>query len=213
MNITLERSLRQLNKAHVTDGELKFLLRGRSMDGQKAIIKRAVSEEVVVRLRRGLYWVSDFVTTTKPHERELGCLMYGDACVSLESALSFHGMIPEAVYTTTCATPLRNRDFRTKLGAFSFCHVPAKNFLVGTKRLELYGTAFFMATPWRALTDYVYCYKKFWASLSELEEDIRLNVDEFPKLSKKLMSQLIAYYDCKRVTLFLTSMMREQNHG
>ena len=212
MNITFERALRQLNQAVCTDGELKFLLRSHSLDGQKAIIKRAVAEHVLVRLRRGQYWVSDFVTTTKPHGRELGCLLYGGtACLSLESALSFHQMIPEAVYTTVCVTPDRNKDFRTPLGAFSFCRVPAHNFLVGVERVELYGTAFYVATPWRALTDYVYCYKKFWASMTELEEDIRLNVDEFPKLTKKLMSQLIMYYDCKRVTLFLTGLMREQN--
>ena len=40
--------------------------------------------------------------------------------ISLETALSYHGLIPEAVYQTASVTAARGRAFDTSIGRFTF---------------------------------------------------------------------------------------------
>ncbi|HSW71384.1 MAG TPA: hypothetical protein VLH77_05335 [Gammaproteobacteria bacterium] len=77
----------------------------------------------------------------KPHPFELAQYIYGPSYISLESALSFHKLIPETVYTVTSTTVKRSREFQTPLGVYSFLHLPPENFYV-----EVWSVDFFMSS-------------------------------------------------------------------
>jgi predicted transcriptional regulator of viral defense system len=91
---------------------------------------------VVVRVKKGLYIFGDEYRI-RPFSREsLANLIYGPSIISLESALSFHGLIPERVATVTSVTPKRSKRFTTPVGCFVYRQVPLSYFLWAWKGLK-----------------------------------------------------------------------------
>jgi len=207
MPLAFERKLRQQPRAFCTDAELQYLLPS-STDARKAVIKRAVAQGLLIRIKRGLYCIAEEIGLKKINSFELAQFIYGLSCISLESALSYYGLIPEAVYTTTSVTIKRSKKFSTPIGEYDYCKVPSENFLIAVNRVEFEGIVFFIASPWRVLTDYVYCYKKDWDSLLDLENDLRLSVEDLPKVSSLLAENLKDYYRNKRVDAFIDTIMQ-----
>jgi hypothetical protein len=73
--------------------------------------------------------------------------------VSLQSALAYHGVIPEAVPVVTSATTGRPRRFKTPFGEFMYRHVHP-GFFWGYQELELEpGQPAYVALPEKALLD------------------------------------------------------------
>ena len=58
--------------------------------------------------------------------------IYGPSYISFEYALSFYGMIPEAVYTVTSATfeKKKKKKFETAFGTFTYRDVLQRHFLL-----------------------------------------------------------------------------------
>ena len=104
-----------------------------------ALLKRAVASREIWRLRRGLYCLSDRYTQGRVNPLELAQRIHGPSYVSLETALSHHGWIPEGVQAVTSATLGRSRTFETPVGLFSFTRVPQRRFLAGVRRVSTDG--------------------------------------------------------------------------
>jgi predicted transcriptional regulator of viral defense system len=83
-------------------------------------INKLLSKGEIVRIRKGLY------TFGRPYRRGplsrelLANLVYGPSYVSLDYALSYHGLIPERVSTVTSVALGRSRKFDTPLGTFTY---------------------------------------------------------------------------------------------
>lgn len=205
MNSELAQILRRRRQVIYTITDLQALMSGTS-DGRKAVIKRAIADGTLIHIKRGLYYANPEITHKKPHGFDVAQLIYGPSSISLESALSYHNLIPEAVYTTTSVTIKRSKLFRTPLGHYEFQKVPLSHFFLGVERIAYDDTVFLMATPWRAMTDFVYCRKRNWPNPSALEADLRLDFASMPALTKKFAKQLADYYHNKRVNKFLNNM-------
>jgi len=83
-------------------------------------ITRLLASGAVVRVKKGLYCFGE-AFRKEPLSREyLANLIYGPSYVSLEYALSHHGLIPERVETVTSMTTRRSRHFDTPFGTFSY---------------------------------------------------------------------------------------------
>lgn len=67
-------------------------------------------------------------------------MLYAPSTISLESALAFHGLIPEAIYQTTSTTQKRTCRFSTPLGDFIYHAVPSCNTLAGVESIKLDNT-------------------------------------------------------------------------
>jgi len=209
MTRALERILQRYPRPFVTGAELACLLKG-TPDSRYGKVKRMLAAGKLLHVKRGLYCLTEEVGYfNKPHPFELAQFIYGPSLVSLESALSYHGLIPEAVYTTTNVTGKRSKTFMTSLGRFYFQHVPLNNLYAETTRMTENGHTFFIAKPWRAICDYVYCYKKDWHSLDPLVNSLRIEVDNLPDLSNEEVQTLDAYYHQQRMRLFLTGVKNE----
>jgi hypothetical protein len=46
--------------------------------------------------------------------------IYHPAYLSLETALSYHGLIPKGVYTLTCVSLLKTQEYHTPIGTFCY---------------------------------------------------------------------------------------------
>lgn len=110
----------------------------------------------LLQLRRGLYTLAPPYRKTHPHPFLLANQMMRGSYVSLQSALSYHGLIPEGVPVTTSVTTGRPGRWDTPLGAFAFRHVRSELFQ-GYRRIEVAkDQEAFVATPEKALLDLIY---------------------------------------------------------
>lgn len=209
MNYAMYTNLQQLKNQYISQTELRYLLDG-TEDSRYAKVKRAVASGVLIRVRRGLYCINPNMAREKPHPYELAERIYPPSVISLESALSYYGLIPESVKVITSVTPRRKHYFSTPLGDYAYMTVPSKNFMLSVQRIVDSEAVYMMASPWRAITDYVYCYKKDWNSIDPLVQSLRMEKEEIPKLTQEEADQLMSYYHQQRIRVFLAGIIRSQ---
>jgi len=124
----LEEIRTHIPKDVFTEREIKLALPTATSASRHNKLTRAVAEGHLIRLKRGVYYLA------KPHQRrglnlfEVSYHLYFPSYISLESALAYYQLIPEAVYTTTAVTPKQARTVETPLGTFSYNHLPTKIF-------------------------------------------------------------------------------------
>lgn len=194
---------------YLGDLELAAQFQG-SPDSRYGKVKRLLAEGKLVHLRRGLYYLPDSTGNSPlPHPFEVAQFIYGPSYISLESALSFHQLIPEAVYTTTCVTTKRAKTFSNALGRFVYDHLPLNFFFAHVTHIQHDGTQFYVATPWKAICDMIYCYKNKSKKLSEFCDNLRIEIETLPPLTAIIIDELTHYYQNHRVSRFLKQAARE----
>ena len=119
-------------------------------------LDRWVKSERVIRLRRGVYLLSDRYFKTPAHPFAAANALKKASYVSLQSALAHHGMIPEFVPVTTSVTTGRPEELSTPIGRFQFRHVRIP-LLFGFGEMEIARDQMaLLAGPEKALVDLLY---------------------------------------------------------
>ena len=181
-----------------------------SADRRYGLVKRALAGGQLMHIRRGLYCLAPRYQKKKINPYALAEHIHGPSYISLESALSWHGWIPEAVYTLTSVSLGKSKEFRTPLGVFSYTRVPQRILYAGVERLvDEAGDVFFMASPIKALADYVHVHRKDWTGLQPVLEDLRIEPDEMGAVTVDEIDLLLENYSSTRVTRFLRGIRKE----
>jgi predicted transcriptional regulator of viral defense system len=180
-----------------------------SADSRYGIIKRALKRGEIVRLKRGLYMLGPKLRRKGINLFQLAQMVYGPSYISLESALAHHRWIPEGVFSVTSVSARRSKEVKTPLGVFSYAHIPSNDFWAGVERVEMPGGIFLMATPWRALTDYVHVHNLTWKGLEPVVESLRVDPECFKTGSKPLLRKLEKATRSERVLIFLRGIRKE----
>lgn len=135
---------------------------GQILSGQRSVadvrrqLDRWVKSGRVLRLRRGVYALSRPYAHIQPHPFAVACVLRKASYVSLQSALSHHGMIPEDVPVVTSVTTGRPEELATPIGRFHFRHVATSRFF-GFSEAEVSRDQYaLLATPEKALVDLLY---------------------------------------------------------
>lgn len=163
----------------------------------------------LIRVKKGLYVFGD-VIRQKPYSLELlANLIYGPSAISLNYALSYYGLIPEAVHTITSITNKRNKRFSTPVGDFTYAYLPSTKYAIGIQLQRLpSNTRFLMASPEKALCDMVALSAKNIRIASENEvgaflfDDLRIDEDAFKQLSMPDILQIADCYHQPRLKQF-----------
>lgn len=156
--------------------------------GVRRQLSRLTASGRLVQLRRGLYALAPPFRKVKPHPFLVANRMVRASYVSRQSALAYHGLIPEHVPVVTSVTTSRPGRWETPMGAFDYRHIKSEFFL-GYGMLELGdGQAALVATPEKALLDLVYLQpasdnREYLREL-RLENLDRLNSDELGRLAE-----------------------------
>jgi hypothetical protein len=181
--------------------------RGARLD---ALVKRATASGEIRRIYRGLYSLADRFMRARIDPLELAQRIYGPSYVSLETALSHHGWIPEAVHAITSVALGRTRSFATPLGLFTFTRVPQRTFLSGVRRVSMErGGAFLLATPLKALADLVYAQRRDWHSVAPVVDSLRVEEESLAELTAELFDEVMSAYKPGRASRFLAGLRKD----
>lgn len=138
-------------------------------------LSRFVRRELVRPVKRGLY--------AFPHatidELTMAGYLYQPSYISLETALHYHGVIPDIPLSVTSVTTVTTKKITTDAGVYYYHKIPPKLFW-GYSR-EPYAMAF----PEKALLDFTYLRGKHAA--------LGLRVD-WSTINKKLLHKYDQYY-------------------
>jgi predicted transcriptional regulator of viral defense system len=134
-----------------------LLLAGETPEAQVRLqMSRWVAAGKLIQLRRGLYALAPAWRKVEPHPFVVANALQRGSYVSLQSALAFHGVIPEHVARVTSVGPRRPETVRNALGSFQFNHLSSR-LSFGYARVEVAARQFaFVAGPEKALLDLVY---------------------------------------------------------
>jgi hypothetical protein len=192
---------------------IRNLLPDRSEAARKVLVHRAISAGEIIRLRPGLFLLAPEFRKTHPHPFVVAAMLHSPSHVSLESALSHHGLIPEAVFQVGSVTSARSRTFHTPVGVFSFVRVPASDPRAGVQALKVDGRSWaFVATPLRAIADLIYTRRDVnWAKdgFAFLTESMRIERDDLEKISFESLDEVCESLRSRRTTDYLRGLYRE----
>lgn len=118
-------------------------------------LSRWVSAGKLIRLRRGAYLLPDHLRRRTAPAEQLANLLVRPSYVSLERALSIHGLIPEAVPLVQSVTTGRPVTLDSAVAVFSYRHVK-RDWFFGYRELSLGGGRALVAVPEKALLDLVH---------------------------------------------------------
>jgi hypothetical protein len=192
-----------------TRAEVAMWVRG-SADAEAGLIKRALAAREVLRICRGLYCLADRYRDRPVDSYAVAQFIMGPSYVSLEAALAFHGWLPEAVETVTSVCAARSRRFQTPIGSFRFDRVPQRELFAEVSRVPRGDRqAAFIATPLKALADYVSVHRVDWRSVEPLIESLRIPPECIAEIQPEQCTALAANYRSRRVRRFLAGLGTE----
>lgn len=118
------------------------------LSDKRGKIARMIRSGELIQLRRGLYAMRRDI-----HPYGLASSIYGPSYISYETALSYYGLIPEAVYEITSATLRRPKEFENSFGRYRYRTIPKKAYPIGIERVNGSQIPFLIASPTKALCD------------------------------------------------------------
>jgi predicted transcriptional regulator of viral defense system len=151
-------------------------------------LTRWIRKGYIARLRQGYYTFPDY-KSKKDFSLYFANRIYKPSYISLHTALSFYGMIPEAVSQITSVTSLKTATFKNNFGDYSYKNIK-EDLMFGYELKEMDEKRRLMfATPEKALLDLLYLYP-FYNSEKEMEE---LRMDEYYMREDLNVEMLMSY--------------------
>lgn len=179
----------------------------------KSLVHRAMKNGEVSRLASSLYCLEKSLIHSSPNPFILANLIYEHSFVSMEAALSYHELIPEAVYQISSTTKKRSKVISNPLGTFTYTHVPCKKHLAGVHLEKIAADDWcLIATPLRAIADMVYKNKNVtWKhdGIAYLTESLRIDEDDLKKIITNDFADIFESFTSKRVKTYLKKLKKE----
>lgn len=153
---------RSLDKSYFTSMDMRL----RHLDVYPYQLSLWKKSGLLESFKRGIYYFPEkkrFLTT-----ESVAFALYAPSYISLESALSVYGFIPETVYACTSVTPRTTRRFSNAFGSFIYRSIH-RDLFFGYEARETPAGKYLIAEPEKALLDYFY----FNSSRIEDPDDIR----------------------------------------
>lgn len=193
----------------LSDGELADLVGG-SDARRYGLVNRALKEGSLIRLKRGTYMLASQYQSVPVHPFAVAQALLPGSYISFETALAYHGWIPEAVYTTASITPGRKTLVydNVPMGPFSFHPLAIRDyqFLTAIDRHKFGALTAFVARPLRALMDLVAFRKERWAGLDWLILGMRIDEAPLMAVHRKEFVALARVYKYKGANAFLREL-------
>lgn len=168
-----------------------YQLRAWKNDFDPGALSRWVKKGYIAKLRQDWYAFSE-LQREPDMARFIAGKIYSPSYISLHSALSIYGIIPEAVTQITCVTTSRPTSYNNSFGQFHYKTIKSELFF-GYKQVSLNrGGSYLIAEPEKAIVDLLYLYPQFNTAdaMRELRFDEwwtqdELNLDKLTEYANK----------------------------
>jgi predicted transcriptional regulator of viral defense system len=188
---------------------IRFLSAGENPSQIRLQINRWVKDGKLIRLHKSLY------TLAEPY-RKVACEPFSVAnslkqasYVSLHSALSWYGMIPEFVSMVTSITTGRPQTIESPMGRFEFRHISRKYFW-GYRQVELKsGQTAFIARPEKALLDLIY----LTPGGDDIEFIEELRLQNFVQMNREVLREFAERFQCPKLRRALNIIEKILDEG
>ena len=159
-------------------------------------LTRWVKKGYLLKLKNGIYAFNKDYEKIKGEE--VAAALYQPSYLSLESALSAYGFIPEIVYSYVSVTGKTNRIFDNKSGHFIYRHLKTELFW-GYREVRTDTGRYLIAEPEKAVLDYLYLNLSKINSESDFE-NLRFNEDRLHEtLNKGKFLQYLQAFEIKKL--------------
>jgi len=157
----------------------------------------------IIQLKRGVYLLAEPYGKIEIYEPFIASVLKRPSYISLEKALEYHNLIPEAVTVYTSVTTKRNARFESEVGIFDYKHIKQSLFW-GYNAITVNKQTAFFASPEKALLDFFYL-KKFAISLDYLSE---MRLQNLEKIDVKKLFEFAKRFN-KPKLIAVTKMLKE----
>ncbi len=169
-------------------------------------IYQLAKEGVIQSIKKGLYVVGPALNLDrKPEPFLLANHILGPSYVSVETALSYHGLIPERVYEIASMTTQAPRKFNTPLGTFTYTRLPLPYYAFGIRSEKLADDQYAMvASPEKALFDKI-------ITTSGLLLRSRKTAKEFLLENMRMDEDALRQLNAKEMMTWTTESLKEES--
>lgn len=146
------------------------------------------------------YVFADVAMNERVYFRISNCL-HRPSYVSLESALSYYGLIPEAVFSVQNITTKKTVAYETVAGNYNYRNIKT-NLFFGYEVDKSKTIPVLIASPEKAMLDYLYLNHRL--NTTEDMEGLRINLNTFNEIINK--QKLMAFAACFESKILYTRL-------
>jgi hypothetical protein len=149
-------------------------------------------------LRRGLYMADSLFSVVQPEPFLIANHLMGPSYVSIDSALSYYGLIPEKVFEISCVTIKQNRKFSNATGNYHYIQLPLPYYSFGINNVVFNGNqSVMLASPEKAIFDKIVTtkgvvFRSIYQAHQYLLQNLRVDEEGLKKLNLEEMKLWIA---------------------
>jgi len=178
-------------------------------------ISELIKNGQLVSLRRGLYVPGPQSDLPMPESYLIANHLRGPSYVSLETALSYWGLIPERTYEISSVTVKSSKKYKTTIGRFGYQQLPTPYYAYGICRVKLTDNQLvLLASPEKAICDKIVLtphinLRSIKQTRAFLYDDLRMNEDDLRKLNLDLITTWLAESPKKNRLKMLIATIKE----
>lgn len=206
MDIAFEENMAKIQGGLMDHAALKSVLANIGYVNINDKIRKLKEKGVLVPLIRGMYLHKPPGRNVNIPKEIISNNLLGPSYVSLDWALSYHGLIPETVYTLTAMTTKRSRTFNTTIGVFSYRQIKPAIFGLGISVEKSHAGHFLIAGKEKALCDKIFFISDYTFTSKRmihafLNDDLRIDFDEIKNLNHAIILEYYEITKSKKIKL------------
>jgi len=176
--VTIIQKFKDLNLRFITPSLLSSLLSQTNNNTLYKTLQRLEKNRILTRLEKGKY----LVTGAPVSEFSLANFLLQPSYVSLESALTYYGILPQFTYTITSITTQRSQSILSQNWEFAYSKISPRFFWGYIKQKDR-----LIALPEKACLDYLYLASKGLKNSNIDEWDMSaINQKRFSTYARKI---------------------------
>lgn len=160
------------------------------------------------KVKSGVYVLSEIENEINP--MILAGKIYDPSYLSMEFALNYYGIIPDIPGTFTSITSRTTKYFKTSFGNFTYQKVKP-SFFFGYETFTEKNVSFNIATPEKALVDYLYMNKNKVKDDPDFWREMRIDTDF--KFQNKKLEMYKNILNNKKVNKLIDSVLTYQKNA
>lgn len=175
------------------------------LEKNTGFLRRQVSEWVdkgyLLQLKRGVYTLREEDRGRPLSTYFLANQLYSPSYISLESALSYYGFIPERVEAITSVSSKKTQQFSNPMGNFTYRHIKPELFEDVIPKKDEYNQTFFIASPERCMIDFFYFKSRELKKIDEDIFDISFRLQHLERLNKQKLKTISKKFGQKKLSM------------